>query len=277
MLLTLSIATLRPLLIARGQSQLSLLDVPAFVRDTLGLHGLHLTTERLSGAKRADLEKLRDRADKAACSCLVLQETEPQHLAHVRSDVAQRAMERTRRVIEAAHVLGCNAAAVSIQGSDDDASFERACERIREVIETAERLEINLLLAPCEGLTADPDRVTELIKKIGRFRVMTYPDFAFAAATPDPIAYLRRLTPYAGAISASTVSFAGMLEHPERLLELDRPPEHEGYDLHAMVETVMSVGFDGPMAIEYRGEGDVTLGAALSRDALEAAIDAAQP
>lgn len=276
MLMTLSIATLRPLLIARGQSQLDLLDVPAFARETLNLHGLHLTTERLAGYTRSQLERLRDRADKAACSCLVLQETEPQHLAHVRSDVAQRAVDRTRKVIEAAQILGCNAAVVSIQGNDDNDAFERASERIREAVEAAERLEINLLLAPCEGLTREPDRVTDLIKKIGRFRVMTYPDFETASKAKDPIAYLRRLTPYAGALCASTVGFEGIEERGEALLE-EMEPRHTPYDLRSMVETVLSVGYDGPMAVDYRGGGDVTLGALLSRAALESAIEAAAP
>lgn len=272
MLLTLSISTLRPLLTARGSARLDLLDAPAYAKETLGLNGLHLTTERLSGFTRAKLEQLRDRADKSACACLVLQETNPQNLADARGDLGDKAVDRVQRVIEAAHVLGCNAAVISIAGKDDDAHFERAVDRIREAVETAERLEINLLISPTEGLTASADRVTDMIKKIGRFRVMTYPDFETASKAEDPIAHLRRLTPYAGALVASTLGFKGLAkkgdEHPGEA-------EHVGFDLGEMVQTVLSVGYDGPMAVDYRGEGDVTMGALLSREALEAAIEAA--
>ncbi len=275
MILTLSISTLRPLLIARGSSKLQLLDVPAFVKETLGLNGLHLTTERLSGFTRTKLEQLRDRADKAACACLVLQELSPQSLADARSDVGDRAINRVQRVIEAAHVLGCNAAVISISGKDDDAHFERAVDRIREAVETAERLEINLLIAPTEGLTEDAERVTDMIKKIGRFRVMTYPDFETASKAPDPIAHLRRLTPYAGAVVASTVGFKEMPADDDDEPELTTGATHVGFDLDEMVQTVLSVGYDGPLAVDYRGEGDVTMGAMLSREALEAAIETA--
>ena len=272
MILTLAISTLRPLLVARGSAKLNILDAPAFVKETLGLNGLHLTTERLSGFSRSDLEQLRDRADKAACACLVLQETSSQNLADARSDLGEKAVNRVQRVIEAAHVLGCNAAVISISGKDDDAHFERAVDRIREAVETAERLEINLLIAPTEGLTQDAERVTDMIKKVGRFRVMTYPDFQTASQAPDPIAHLRRLTPYAGAVVASTIGFKEMEgEDPEPV----SGATHVGFDLHEMVQTVLSVGYDGPLAVDYRGAGDVTMGAMLSREALEAAIEAA--
>ncbi len=273
MILTLSISTLRPMLVARGSSKLDLLDVPAFVKETLGLNGLHLTTERLSGFTRSKLEQLRDRADKAACACLVLQEPSPQSLADARNDVGDRAINRVQRVIEAAHVLGCNAAVISISGKNDDDHFERAVDRIREAVETAERLEINLLIAPTEGLTEDAERVTDMIKKIGRFRVMTYPDFETASKALDPIAHLRRLTPYAGAVVASTVGFKEMTDDEDA--ELAGGATHVGFNLDEMVQTVLNIGYDGPLAVDYRGDGDVTMGAMLSREALEAAIEAA--
>lgn len=50
------------------------------------------------------------------------------------------------------------------------------------------------------------------------------------------------------------------------------PPEHVGYDLFPLMAAVRSVGFDGTIAIDYRGPGDGTLGVLQSRDALEAAL-----
>jgi len=51
-------------------------------------------------------------------------------------------------------------------------------------------------------------------------------------------------------------------------------PVHVGYELEPLVEAVTAVGYDGTLSIEYRGEGDGTLGAMQSREALEAAIEA---
>ncbi|MCB9844757.1 MAG: sugar phosphate isomerase/epimerase [Phycisphaeraceae bacterium] len=278
MLLTLSSTSLDPLLRpARGKPKLDLLDLPQYARDTLALNGLHLSTDLLAGADRARLETLRDRADKAACSCLLLWEREPLGLADDDPDVAEAALNRTRRIIEAAHLLGCNSAAIRLRAEDTDDAFERATDMLREAVDRAERLELNLLISPTEGLTATPDRVTDLIKKTARFRVMTYPDFGAAASAKDPITYLRRLTPYAGALVASTKKFANEPAKgasKEDAWECsDNPGEHTAFDLTAMIETIVSVGFDGPIAVDYRGSADATLGTLMSRSAIEALLE----
>jgi hypothetical protein len=52
----------------------------------------------------------------------------------------------------------------------------------------------------------------------------------------------------------------------------ETPSAHEPYDLGAMVEAIASVGYDGSVAVDYRGDGDLTLGLLRSRSALELAI-----
>jgi sugar phosphate isomerase/epimerase len=274
MLLTLTASSLGTLLGQRrsGRSGLSLLDLPAFTKQTLGLHGLNLTTSMLAGVERAGLETLRERADKAGCACLLLIEPEPQALADSKPGVSERAAERIIKVVKAAHLLGCNAAAVSVAGAEGEAVLTRTAERLRQIMGQAELMELNLLVAPHAGLTATPERVTELLKKVGGFRIGTFPDFQAAAASPDPTAYLRRLTPYASVVSASTVEFVtpGSGTTPE---EAEAPVEHKPYDLRPLVAAITSVGYDGTLAVEYRGGGDPTVGVLRSRAALEAAIE----
>lgn len=254
--------------------KLALMDVATFAREDLGLHGLCLTTDLLAGASRQTLETLRERADKAACACLLLIEAEPQPFGSDSDDEGDAAIERTERVIAAAHVLGCNAAAIRITGKDTPEAFTNVVDRLKIAVEKAEKLELNLLLSPAEGITGRPERVTEIIKSVGRFRVMTLPDFERSAASPDPAAYLRKLTPYAGAVIASTVDFttSGPGEEADWESLVDRTFQHSGYDLAPLVNAVQSVGFDGAMAIDYRGKGDVTLGLLKSRALLEAAL-----
>ena len=51
------------------------------------------------------------------------------------------------------------------------------------------------------------------------------------------------------------------------------PPEppllHGPYDLEPLVRAVVAVGYDGTLALDYRGSGDPTLGVARSRRAIE--------
>jgi sugar phosphate isomerase/epimerase len=273
MLLTLSAVSLRSMFAKGrgGRAKLELLDLPRFTREELGLHGLNLNTELLAGIGRDVLEKLRERADKAGCACLLLVESEPQAFGDVNESVAAGAVERMHRVVQAASLLGCNAVAVRSQGKDDPEVFARTAERMRKAVEKAEKLELNLLIAPHDGLTQTPERITELIKKVGGFRVGTFPDFQAAAASADPINYLRRLTPYASVVAATTVKFAGGKDEADP--EAVGPMKHQPYDLEPLVNAILSVGYDGTLGVDYRGTGDAKVGVLRSRAALEALLD----
>ncbi|MEZ6242392.1 MAG: TIM barrel protein [Phycisphaerales bacterium] len=320
MLLTLGVNSIRSMLKGRGSARpaLELTDIPRYARDELGLNGLTMTTDLLAGATREQIASLRDAGDKAGCATLLLVEPDPLPIAEPSEKKGEQGVERMIRVVRAAQLLGCSSAAMSVKGKDDDETFERAAERIREVVDHAERLEVNLLIRPAKGLTEKPDRLIELIKKVGGFRIGSLPDFQDAAASGDPAAYLRRITPYASALLASTVE----LEQPEagepepakkkpkkkaaakappadegdddagddepivegeslpedEVLDIESlldvpPPIHRPYELTPLIEAILSVGYDQALTIDYRGEGDGTLGVMLSRDAVEAAIE----
>lgn len=392
MLLTLHTNAVRSLVKpSRGEPALDLADLPRFAREEFGLYGLNLTTDLFAGAVRSRLERIRESADKAGCACLVLIEQDALPLADADDDKALGGVERIERVIRAAQILGCNSIAFRISGRADEPSLERAVEHLKEATEKAERHEVNLLISPMDGLTAEPERVTSIIKKVGGFRVGTFPDFEVAARAADPVTYLRRLTPYAAAVCAATMEFVDApeegdllpppAEKPKKpkksakdedesaeapadeseagedspptkgkktkkskakgkdaddapspgeeaapaakgkkskakasapppepaaddeeadeeelkklgeemglvpdeawaeleqmLEEIPPPPVHRPYSLDQMVAAVLSVGYDGTLAIDYRGKGDVTVGILNSRAALEAAIRAA--
>ncbi|MBZ0172830.1 MAG: hypothetical protein K8E66_10650, partial [Phycisphaerales bacterium] len=177
-------------------------------------------------------------------------------------------------------------ASISIEAPDTEDAFESTVDAMRQVMDKAEQLEINLLINPRKGLTADPERVTDLIKKIGGFRVGTLPDFDAAAAAEDPELYLRRLTPYASAVLATMHDFTepepsepdpdspGSLDDLAEMLMATEAPIHTTFDLIPLLRAVTSVGFEGTLSIDYRGGGDGTLGVLHSRDALEAGMEA---
>jgi sugar phosphate isomerase/epimerase len=286
MLLTLSATCVRSLFRVPGSKPkkaagpaLDLLDLPRFAREDLGLSGLNLCTDLLRGADRACLDNFRERTDRASCSCLLLIESEPQSLGAEGESAAAASARRLFQVVEAAHVLGCSAAAARIQSDDSDAALARVASRLRPITERAEKLDVNLLISPAPGLTERPERITELLKKIGGFRVGTYPDFEAASKSKDPSTYLHRLTPYATVVSASTIKFEPAGKRAgEPGVEAFRSGHwvHKPYDLRGMVAAIESVGYDGPLAIDYRGTDDVTMGVRLSRDALHAVLGQAE-
>ena len=227
MLLTLNASCLRGQLLGQpGKTppSLALADLPQYTREVLGLGGLNLTTDLLVGADRRKLEAFRERADRAGCPCLLLIEAQAQNLGTTDAAAAEAAIERMHRVIQAAQILSCTAAALRVEAPDDDNAMQLVWQRLRKIVDRAERLELNLLVSPSKGLTSKPERMTDLIKKVGGFRIGTLPDFEYAreaaGSDDEAVTYLRRITPYASAVLASTLDFS---EPPEGGLKL--PPK----------------------------------------------------
>lgn len=242
---------------------MTLIDVPKFAREQLDLHGMVLSTSLLVGADRALLQKIVESADKAGCPCLALVETDPQPLAD--PDKATAAIDRVSRVVQAAHWLGCNAVAIPVDCPDDDECMSDAAEAIRPILRRAEKMELNLCISSGKGLTAKPERVTEFLKKIGGFRIGTLPDFESASKCEDPGAYLRRLVPYASTVLAVAHKF-------EAGKGAKAAPIHKPYDMLDYVKTVAAVGFDGSLAIDWRGDGDPVEGITKARDLIRTII-----
>jgi sugar phosphate isomerase/epimerase len=242
-------------------SEPSLLELPQFAIRELELRGLNLQASMLAGWTLEELDRLRDRADKAGCPCLVLVEDQPLGLGDEDPAVRNAARDRVGRLAVAANRLGCNALALRCDGPDDDEFLDRVAETVRATMPAVERMELNLLVTPGRGLTETPDRLTELIKRIGGFRIGSLPTFLHAASTGDPVETLRKLAPYAGAVHASVAGFA-------------RGGAHKGYDLRELVFAIRSVGFVNTLAIDYAGEGDAVEDIDKARRILQEAIDA---
>ncbi len=243
MLLTLSDVSFRAAL-SGSKPRLTLADLPALAKEELGLNGLVLHTEFLTGWDLKKLEQFRDRADKAAAPCLLLVESEPQRIGDADAAAAQAADERMQRVLQVAHRLGCSSVAVGVRDPGASVPLEALAAAVKKVVQRAERLELNLLLTPTAGATQTPEKLTTLIRKIGGFRVGSFPDFETASsATGGARDYLRALTPYASVVSASFLGFGA-------------DGSSKGFDFNACVQSVESVGFDQTISLEYRGGGD---------------------
>ncbi|HMN96385.1 MAG TPA: TIM barrel protein [Phycisphaerales bacterium] len=264
MLLTLAASSLRPLLPEHSancdvESPIATVkDIPRFARETLGLHGVNVPAWMLKGWKASDLEELREIADKAACPCLLLVDDEILNLGAASAATRSASEDRFSRLAAAAHRLGCNGVAIGCKGGNDEA-FERTITSIKSALTTIDRHELNVLLRPTPGLGDDPARLTDLIKRVGGFRIGSLPDFGQAGRSGDPIQTLRKLAPYAGGIHATIEGFAA-------------DGSHLGPDLAECIEAIRSVGYQSTVAIEYAGSGDCVKDILRARDILANAI-----
>jgi len=252
------------------------MDVPDYAINSLQLRGLNINAHQLSGWGFDDLDALSDRADKAACPCLVLVEEEPLAFGDDDPKIQEGVHERIRRLAVAANRLGCNALAVRCAVGHDQEGLIDACaehlkedeerldacaEHLKEIMASIEHLDLNLLVSPHEGLTNDPERLTDLIKRIGGFRIGAMPIYGRGTNEAVELDHLRKLAPYAGAIQLCVQQF-------------NRNSNHKGLDLAAAIETIRKVGYVNTVTIDYVGEGDPSRDIELARVELQGAIDA---
>lgn len=260
MLLTLSTRSFQKALGGR-HPEMTLFELPKYAKDELGLQGINIHTKALKGWSIAEIDRLRDEADKAGCPCLLLMED----ITHTLSGPDDGGKwidsdERMQRVLRVANRLGCSGVTMSIGDARNKDEYDDTIDRLKALVNRAERLEINLLIAPHPGLTEKPDDLTELIRKVGGFRIGSFPDFEVAASAADPDAYLRGLTPYASAVSISSHDFDGK-------------GKHKAFDFMACLEAITAVGYDGTVSLEYRGEKDATEAIKASRQTIESHLE----
>lgn len=270
MLLTLSISSLRRLLTSSGGT-VELRDVPGIAIDELGLRGLAIETSLLTGVELSAVDQFRDAADKAPCPCLFLIEDQAHPLGDPDEDRVEPSMQRIEKVLRVGHRLGCSSVTLTICGTKSkskDAVEEHldfVAARLKEVVKLAERLELNILIEPEPGTMQPPDQLTALIRRVGGFRIGSFPDFAIATEHEDPVQYLRALVPYASAVGVPTSHQPVKSETGEQLGQ----GGPGAYDLAAHMKGIRAVGYDSALLIKHRAATDPMPAIDATRRAME--------
>lgn len=258
MLLIFSAATYRAS-IKSSRRKLQLGDLPKLAREEFNLSGLLITTDLLAGWDMPDIDNLRMLADKTACPCLALVEPDPHDLGLRDNGKAARSIDRIQRVLLAAHRMGCSAVGFRIAGPNDSAATDRLVNRLKVVVSEAEKLDVNFLLAMARGPTETAEGLIDIIKRVGGFRIGALADFQDAGAADDPADTIRRLAPYGPLVIASSIEF-------------NDEGVHARYDLNKCAGALADVGYDGSIAIEYRGARSIEQCVAWTRQAVENAL-----
>ena len=251
-LLTLSVGSLKSLV---DSGEVALEDIPAFAMREFDLRGLNIPASMFAGRSIDTFDRLRDNADKAGCPVLILVEEQPLTFAYETDEERDATLERVGRLAVAANRLGCNSLALRCNGvAGDEDVFDMTIEGVKEAIGKVEQLDLNLLIAPSDGLTDDPDRLTDLIKRVGGFRIGSFPSFGHAARTGDPQEALRKLAPYAGGIEATVIEGKATITVADA------------------IDSILSVGYLNTLAINFEGAGDPVEAVRTARRALAEAL-----
>ena len=262
LLVTASVSAFRSRIESPNDS-LELVDMPRFAVGELGVRGLSIPASMLVGLDGTALERIRDEADRARCPTLLLFEDEGFDLGTADSATRAAAVDRIGRLARAASMLGCANLGIACTGPDEEVRFDLAAVALREVMQRIDRHDVNLLLGNHPGLTEDPDRLTELIKKVGGFRIGSLPDFRTAHDSGDYAGNLRRLAPYAGTIMA-TVSGSARGKRPAAASK-DKTP----FDVVEGLRAVLAVGYQHAISLDHAGGKNAAAAIIAARERLE--------
>jgi hypothetical protein len=239
-ILTINAGCIAPGRIQKGPAPADLHDVPRFAAEHLGLRGMNLPAVMLRGKTRTELERLRDRADKAGCPILVLVDDLPLDFRRENATCADRLFA----LAGAAQSLGCNSVAMTPTAIGSVEALEAYGKAIKQAMQRIERMDVNTLLRPSDPVIADAGAYAELIKKVGGFRIGALPSFAYAHGSGDLQGALRRVAPYASAAIEATVR------------TFTRAGTHKEWDLADAVSAIQSVGYGNTLCIDYVGTAD---------------------
>jgi sugar phosphate isomerase/epimerase len=266
LLVTASVAAFRSR-IESPDDPLEMVDMPRFAVSELGVRGLSIPASMLTGLDATALERIRDEADRARCPTLLLYEEAGFDLGTTDAATRAAAIDRIGRLARAASMLGCANLGIACSGANDEVRFDLAAVALREVMRKIDRHDVNLLLGNHPGLTEDPDRLTELIKKVGGFRIGSLPDFRTAHDSGDYAGNLRRLAPYAGTIMA-TVGASARGRKPAAASK-DKTP----FDVVEGLRSVLAVGYQHAISLDHAGGKHAAAAIIAARELLEEGLE----
>lgn len=145
--------------------------------------------------------------------------------------------------VDIAAVLGCHSIRCNTGAQEGDAdALDRCVESFSALLEYADASGVNVLIENHWGLSSDPDWLTELMRRVGHPRFGTLPDFGNIPETTDRYDAVRKMMPYAKAVSAKCYDFD------------DGTGDETKIDYAKMLGIVDAAGYHGWVGIEYEGE-----------------------
>src|SRR5438874_985810 len=222
---------------AREIDQLGMIDV---CHDA-GIDAIELVNTFFPSPQYAYLKLLRQRADDAGVRILLIMCDGEGSMASPERDKRMLAAKNHHKWVDIAAVLGCHSIRCNTGArvGDPDA-LERCAESFAALVEYAAASDINVLIENHGELSSDADWLVSLMRRVDTPRFGTLPDFGNWPPEADKYEGVRKLMPYAKAVSAKCYDF-------------DAEGNETTIDFARMLGIVGDAGYDGYVGIEYEG------------------------
>jgi sugar phosphate isomerase/epimerase len=220
----------------------SLLEFPGFVKESYGLGLVELCQMHFPTSERGYLDELRGRIAEVGCR-VVNVPVDVGNISEPRTSSRQLDLENVKRWMDVAAYIGSPCVRVNSghqpEGQED---IGITVASYKELAAHASELGIRVLLENHGGISADPENIRRLIASVGSDRFRLCPDFG---NFDERIRYeaLRTMLPYAEVAHAKTWGFDGN-------------GMAVGYDFARVMSIVHECSYEGPLSVEFEGEGD---------------------
>ena len=223
---------------AKEIDQLGMVDLA----HDLGIGGLELVNTFFPSPQYGYLKQLRKRAEDAGVQILLIMCDAEGSMAGPEKSSRLLAAQNHHKWVDIAAVLGCHAIRCNTGAQEGDADAQDRCaESFSALLEYADAAGIDVLIENHWGLSSDPDWLVGLMMKVNHPRFGTLPDFGNIPDTTDRYDAVRKMMPYAKAVSAKCYDF-------------DDAGNETTIDFPKMMHIVADAGYSGWVGIEYEGE-----------------------
>ncbi|MBI1315196.1 TIM barrel protein [bacterium] len=227
---------------ALQQGSLHHLNLAEYVRDHFGIDAVEYASSCFSDRRNdADYLKAMNRAAaEHNVRQLLIAVDDGGPLAAADPEERSAAIAVHREWIDAARTLGCFAIRITLRGDGtQQEQLARAASSISELALYGTSRRIHILITNDRGLTASPEWLVSLIKRVDSPYFGTLPDFVHFSGVA-PADGLKALMPYARGVRILTRDFD------------DRGNVTAG-DIESMLNVVFASDYRGRLSIEYSG------------------------
>ncbi|MEZ5058202.1 MAG: sugar phosphate isomerase/epimerase family protein [Saprospiraceae bacterium] len=194
-------------------------------------------------------------------------------------DEAERlkGVENHHKWVKAAAEMGCHSIRVNLFGDGTkEEQFAASVDSLNRLGTFAKDYNINVLVENHGGYSSDPDWLVGVMQEVNMSNVGTLPDFGNFCLKreggerwgapcieeyPDKVEAVKKMMPYAKAVSAKTYAF-------------NEKGEQDTIDYYKMIAMIRETGYNGFIGVEYEDGGDEKAGIIATKELLIKAANA---
>lgn len=231
---------------------LQMIDLPEVCRRSFGIDGLELVNSFFPSPQAGYLKRFKKRAEDNGVKTLLIMVDNEGALGH--SDTAERkqAVRNHFKWVDIAHQLGCHSIRVNMHLDDSEqawqggsftaAALERLVASFSELAGYGKQADISVIIENHGGISSNADALVQVMKAVNSPYFGTLPDFGNFPEGVDKYESIRKMMPYAKAVSAKCHDF-------------DSHGNEANLDYERLIRIVVDqAGYHGYIGIEFEGD-----------------------